>query len=65
MVCDSENYYVYKIDKNVSVNLKMVGVIHDEGDKIITLVTCTDTYYNSTYNCESSLVSSYPIKEAN
>lgn len=62
---DSENIYVYKIDKVFDVNPEDGWVIHDsEGDKIITLVTCTDTYATQRIIVRGSLVSSYPIKEA-
>ena len=61
---DSENIYVYKIDKVFDVNPEDGWVTHDsEGDKIITLVTCTDTYATQRLIVRGSLVSSYPIKE--
>lgn len=62
---DSENIYVYKIDKVFDVNPEDGWVINDsEGDKIITLVTCTDTYATQRIIVRGSLVSSYPIKDA-
>lgn len=62
---DSENIYVYKIDKIFDVNPEDGWVTHDsQGDKIITLVTCTDTYAIQRLIVRGSLVNSYSIKEA-
>jgi sortase family protein len=62
---DSEKIYVYKTEKVFNVNPEDGWVTHDsEGDKLITLVTCTDTYAIQRLIVRGSLVSSYPIKEA-
>ena len=62
---DAENIYVYKTTKVFVVNPEDGWVSHDsEGDGIITLVTCTDTYATQRLIVRGELERQFPISEA-
>lgn len=62
---DSENIYIYKTTKVFTVNPEDSYVISDdEGDGIITLITCTDTYATHRIVVRGELERQLPISEA-
>lgn len=62
---DAENIYVYKTTKIFVVNPEDGWVSHDsEGDGIITLVTCSDTYATQRLIVRGELERQFPISEA-
>lgn len=62
---DFENIYVYRIDRVFVVDPDAGYVAFDsEGDGLITLITCTDTYATQRIVVRGSLQQKFPIKEA-